>query len=220
MPTRDEVRRALTVLTGLAVRDTQRFVGGDAERTREALLAGMPEVVAFYSDGTAALAADHFDDLREEANPRRPYRAEPVVDIRDEKLRVGALWAVDPLFTAEPDATTALSRVAEVVQYETARSFHQTMTVNTRRDPAAVGWQRVTSGSGCRFCRMLAGRGAVYRANTARFASHPGCSCTAAPVFDGQNVGPEATTLQYLASQRRRSPQQRETVRRFLAAMP
>ena len=40
----------------------------------------------------------------------------------------------------------------------------------------------VASG-GCRFCSMLAGRGEVYRADTARFASHPNCHCTAAPVM-------------------------------------
>lgn len=219
MPTRDEARRGLILLTSAAVDDASRLVGEAPDRTRDALLVGVPEVVSYYSDGTAALAADHYDDLREEANPRRRYTAEPVAELRDEKLRIGVLWAVEPLYDPEPDRTLTLSRLAQVVQYETARPFRQTITANTRRDPSAVGWQRITGGDGCKFCRMLAGRGAVYKQATARFASHPKCDCTAAPVFD-DNAGPEASVIQYVASLRKRTPAQRETLRRFLAAMP
>lgn len=50
-------------------------------------------------------------------------------------------------------------------------------------DPRAIGWQRVTSGRSCEFCAMLAGRGAVYKADTADFQSHDHCSCTAEPVY-------------------------------------
>ena len=49
-------------------------------------------------------------------------------------------------------------------------------------DPRTEGWRRVTSG-GCDFCRMLAGRGAVYREDTADFASHDHCACSAEPVY-------------------------------------
>lgn len=50
-------------------------------------------------------------------------------------------------------------------------------------DPDAQGWARVTSGKTCKFCSMLAGRGAVYSASTADFQAHDGCSCTAEPVY-------------------------------------
>lgn len=50
-------------------------------------------------------------------------------------------------------------------------------------DPRGVGWQRITSGHACQFCAMLAGRGAVYAADTADFASHDHCSCSAEPVY-------------------------------------
>lgn len=50
-------------------------------------------------------------------------------------------------------------------------------------DPKAAGWRRVTSGSSCKFCQMLAGRGAVYRAETARFRSHDHCGCIPEPVY-------------------------------------
>ena len=65
---------------------------------------------------------------------------------------------------------------------------------------------------------MLAGRGAVYKADTARFASHTNCHCTAAPVFNGQD-GEEASALQYVASKRRQTERDRERVRTYLAQM-
>ena len=219
MPTAEQARRALTLVTTAAVSDASTLIRRTSpDRTRDALLAGTPEVVAYYSDGSAALAADHYDDLREAANPRRPYVAEPVVVLREEKIRTGVLWAVEPLYRPDPDEALMLSRIGEVVQYETARPFRDTITTNSRRDPESVGWQRISSG-GCKLCRMLAGRGAVYKQSTAHFATHPNCGCSAAPVFDGQ-PGEEASAIQYVASHRRRSPQQKQALRDYLAAMP
>lgn len=48
-------------------------------------------------------------------------------------------------------------------------------------DPAAVGYQRVTGGKSCSFCRRLAGRGFVYSADSSGFQAHDGCGCTAEP---------------------------------------
>lgn len=219
MPTAEEARRGLALVTSKAVEDASKLVGASADRTRDALLVATPEIVAYYSDGTSALAADHYDDLRASANAPGRYIAEPVVRLREDKIRTGVLWSVEPLYRPEPDQVLTLARVAQVVQYETARPFRDTITTNTRMDPAAVGWQRVTSGKSCKFCSFLAGRGAVYRAATARFASHPGCDCSAAPVFDA-TAGPEAHVMQYVASQRTRSPAQRQRLREALAAMP
>jgi hypothetical protein len=104
-----------------------------------------------------------------------------------------------------------------VVQLETARPYRETITTNRRRDPQAAGWRRVAEG-GCKFCRMLAGRGEVYKADTARFASHPNCHCTAQPVFKGEPA-PEADVIQYVASKRRTTEADRARVREYLAGM-
>jgi len=51
-------------------------------------------------------------------------------------------------------------------------------------DPAARGWRRVTGGSPCAFCSMLAARGPTYKSEKrADFEPHPHCGCTAEPVF-------------------------------------
>lgn len=218
MATPEEARQALVLVTDSAVRDATRLVGTNPDRTRDALLAATPEIVTYYSDGTAALAADHYDDLRASANAPGRYAAEPIVRLREEKIRTGALWAVEPLYRPEPDEALAIQRIADVVQLETARPFRDTITTNTRRDPASVGWQRI-AGGGCKLCSMLAARGAVYKQSTAHFATHPSCKCSAAPVFDGQ-AGQEASAIQYVASQRKRTPQQKQRLRDYLAAMP
>lgn len=43
-------------------------------------------------------------------------------------------------------------------------------------------YQRVASPTACKFCRMLVGRGAVYRLETVGFRAHGNCGCTAEPV--------------------------------------
>lgn len=59
----------------------------------------------------------------------------------------------------------------------------ETLLKSLARDGRARGWQRVTSGGACNFCRMLAGRGAVYSADTVDFHTHGHCGCTAEPVY-------------------------------------
>lgn len=218
MPTAEQSRQALALVTSTAVTKATRLVAGPAADVRSTLMDAAPALVAYYSDGSAALAADYYDDVREQASPRHRFTAEPVVNLRADEIRNGVAWATAPLFLPEPDETLTVSRLANVIQLETARPYRDTITTNRRRDPAAIGWQRVTAG-GCKFCRMLADRGAVYREATARFASHPNCHCGAHPVFEGQ-PGEEASVIQYVASLKRRTPAQRQALREYLAALP
>lgn len=59
----------------------------------------------------------------------------------------------------------------------------RTILDSVRSDDRAVGYERITSGRGCDFCSMLAGRGAVYGEESADFAAHDHCTCSAAPVY-------------------------------------
>lgn len=217
MPTPDEVRRVLQRVAVAAVNDATSLLS--LADPRAALIDASVPLVGYYADGTSALAADYYDELRDTANPARAFRASPVIDLDEERLRRAAIWATDPLYTPDPDPVLAAARVAEMMQPEVVQPFRDTITGNRRRDPDAVGYRRNVSVSGCRFCKMLAGNGAVYREASAHFASHPNCTCTASPVFNGES-GPEASVMQYVASQRTRTPEQRERLRNFLAAMP
>jgi hypothetical protein len=216
MPTASESRLALTLVTGAAVDAASRLLAslsGSPESQRADLLDAVPSLIAYYADGSSALAADFYDDERERAEARGRFTAEPLVRDRSEKIARAVAWAAQPLL--EPSDVTSQQRLAEVVQLETARPYRDTVTANRRRDPESIGWRRV-SGGGCSFCSMLASRGAVYREASARFASHSNCHCTAAPVFRGQD-GPEASVMQYVASKRTRSDKERAALRDYLA---
>lgn len=60
-----------------------------------------------------------------------------------------------------------------------------------RDDRAAQGWQRVTDPSPCAFCRMIAGRGPIFKDQAgADFQAHGHCGCTAEPHFEGSRPLP------------------------------
>lgn len=211
-----ESKAGLTLILGEAVGVAQKLLGGlsgSAEAKRSVLLEGVPDLVGYYSLGSSALAADFYDDERERESAPKLYVAEPVIADRAEKVRRAVAWASQPLFGDTPEE--AAGRLAEVVQLETARPYRDTILTNRRRDPSAVGWRRIASGN-CKFCRMLADRGAVYSQSTARFAAHGSCKCTAQPVFSSSDYGEEASAMQYLASQKRRTPAQQARLRDYL----
>lgn len=216
MPSPAESRAVLQLVTGAAVSAATQVLSrlsGSGDVRRSDLLDAVPGIIGYYTDGSSALAADFYDDEREKAAVPGRFLAEPVVLDRSEKIRRAIVWASQPLIDGDGDAQ---GRLAEVVQLETARPYRDTIVTNRRRDPQAIGWRRIAS-DGCNFCRMLADRGAVYKADTVRFASHPHCDCTAQPVFNGQG-GDEADVIQYTASKRRTTAADRQRVRDYLAA--
>jgi hypothetical protein len=219
MPTPNESREALQLLTGAAIATSQELLSrlnGSPEQLRAALLDGVPELVGYYADGSAALAADFYEESRELAGVDGRFTAQMVVADRVVAIRRAVAWASEPLFE-EDGGLVAASRLAEGIQIETARGYRDTILENRRRDPASVGWRRITRG-GCKFCRMLADRGAIYREATVRFAAHGSCHCSAEPVFTTNDTGEEASVMQYLASRRSRTSAQKQALREYLEA--
>lgn len=216
MPTPLESRQALRLVTTAAVATATTLaqsVKGSAELRRAALLEGVPALIGYYSEGSGALAADLYEQQRELAAAPGAFVPHVIVPDRTVKVRRAVAWAAVPWFT--PTDVTVESRLAEVVQLEVARAYRDTITGNRRRDPASVGWRRVTVG-GCKFCRMLADRGAVYKQQTALFAAHTNCHCSAEPVFTTNDSGVEASVMQYAASRRTRTPEQKAALRDYL----
>ena len=217
MVTAQESKQLLTLLGDDAedqVRWMLRRSSGQWESRRLQLLDTVPDVVGFYSEGSSALAADFYDDAR--VGAPGSYAASPVILDRTVKIRRGIAWASHPL--SVDDDELAAARFAELMRTEMARPYRDTIITNRKKDPACVGWKRITRGAAsCKFCRMLAARGAVYRKETATFASHDSCMCTAAPVFKGGEIGPEADTAQYMASKRTRSAKEKAFLRDYLA---
>ena len=115
--------------------------------------------------------------------------AEPlIVDQFTTSLRVVSVIAAKKSAAAGKAAELAMADALTETQGSMARlvldAGRDTATKTLKADRAAYGWQRVLGGGGCDFCQMLAGRGAVYKEDTADFPSHDHCGCSAEPVYD------------------------------------
>lgn len=224
-----EIRTGLTLVTAAAVAEVQQVAAEYATAPQEqatALFAATPLIIGSYLDGSAALALDWYEELRDEAPVRSLFTPEPVTNLRQPEIGNAVAWAtkiirdLETEILEEIEAATAkmLADLEPVIQKEVAAGYWDTITTNLERDPDGVGWQRFTRGpAACPFCRMLADKGAVYKADTARFAAHNNCFCIARPVFQ-DGLGPEATAIQYVASSQRRSAADKARLRAYLKA--
>lgn len=211
--TASEQRAALVDLTTIATRDLRalwaRLDGLSAAQTRDALMDMLPAIGDGYGAGAAALAADWFDDLREEAEMSGRFLAEPSEDVDAERWGALARWGTSPIFADERDAPSGESRAAALalvaggLQRTVADRHRLTIVDNSIRDPQAAGWRRVGVGGSCGFCRLLIDRGGVYTEASVTFRSHDHCNCAASPVWGDRlvKVSPEP----FRQSQRRRS---------------
>lgn len=85
----------------------------------------------------------------------------------------------------------ARARAAAAGMRHALNGGRDTVVGSVKRDRRAVGWARATSGSACHFCRMLAGRGPVYKSQeSASFPAHDGCHCSAAAVWSREDPWP------------------------------
>lgn len=175
---------------------------------RDAFLRTVPTLVGRYGQDAATVAADWYEVQREAAGVGGAFRAvlaeSPYAGAVEGMVHrtAGALW------TPHPEVMLAGMKAA-AGKYALAAG-RATIQRNVARDPQAAGWQRVVRAGACEFCRLLAGRGAVYKDTTAHFASHADCNCAAAPSWDAD--APEVDVTLYRASERttRMSPQERE----------
>lgn len=181
-----EQQRALRALTGKASKRLEavwrQSLATNALTTKSALLDLVPAVGDQFALASGSLAADWYDDLRDEKGVRGRFVAEPadLVGMKRYEALVG--WAIGPLFgDSDPDA--ALSNLDGGMQRIVANAYRDTVTTSSVRDPRARGWARDGRGE-CSFCQMLIDRGAVYTEATADFESHDRCHCIAVPTFD------------------------------------
>jgi hypothetical protein len=82
-------------------------------------------------------------------------------------------------------ADVAMSNALTLAQGAAARLVLDAgrATITKTLATEGVRWRRILGGGGCDFCRMLAGRGAVYAQDTVDFKTHGHCGCTAEPVY-------------------------------------
>lgn len=194
MSTVQQYRADLDELIRIAARDLAvlwRSVS-DGDQGRRLLVEVLPLLGDTYGSAAATLAADWYDELRDELEVPRRFRATIAVP-EIGRSEVLARWAVEPMFRPEPDLQQALRNAEGGMQRMIADAGRDTVIRSAIADPSADGWMRSASG-GCDFCRMLASRGAVYSESTVTFGSHDNCRCTAVPAFGGRERPVKAYT--------------------------
>lgn len=167
------------------------------QATRDALMQFMPALVARYGDAAGVAAAAFYDTLRADAGASRTFAA--VIAASDSTaVEAATRRVVGSIFGTTPE--TALVGLAAVIDKQVKQVYRDTITNSATADPEASGWHREIRGDTCKFCRMLASRGDVYKRSTAQFAAHHDCDCVAVPSWDAN--APEVPARNYEASTR------------------
>lgn len=160
----------------------------------------MVPLVAAHRRSSAVLAGRYLEQFRahELGFETPPF---PVIlgDAVDTTAVTTSLVVTGPVrIKSSMTAGLQLTRAVDTAQAASAQAAmrhvldggRSTVTATTHADRRALGWARVVSGRPCSFCAMLAGRGPVYKAETARFDAHDHCSCASEPVYRSDAAWP------------------------------
>lgn len=134
----------------------------------------------YYSNyrSTAGLNGRFKPARASEPDPRR------ITKSLEYSARVGALKSIAGGKTPEEAARNAFVNTIGDGTRLVSEGGRETVSISARRDPQAIGWERVTGDNPCEFCSMIAARGPAYKSeSTAEFEAHRHCSCEAAPVY-------------------------------------
>lgn len=174
-----ELRRDVATLTQSASNDLAALWRrvGTAAQAETALRDILPGLIDTYGIAAATVAADWYDDLRDKVGARAGFTAIPAAI-----PEVGAQALVGWALSEAQDVAGLQGLIAGGTQRRIVNFARLTVSRSSIEDPAARGWKRTGVGN-CDFCRMLIGRGAVYREATADFAAHDHCNCGAEPAW-------------------------------------
>lgn len=213
----DAVRAQLAVVTTSAAADLASVSAQAPRKPVDAALNALPLVVPAYYDAAASLAVAWYDERRSESNPVTSYVpriiGNPSTDWIDREV---AKFAKQFEADLEAEAQKIINEAVRLAEKEVARGFRDSILGNSHSDKDSIGWSRIARPGACKFCVMLADRGAVFTEATADFAAHGDCHCATRPEFRNGEHGPEASVMQYLASTKKRTPKQRAVLRDYL----
>lgn len=196
-----EIRRLVEARMSEIVDYLAGVPGLTPQQFRNSLIVQTNLVVSQYGDVAASMAAEWYDDMRLSEGVRGSFRALPQPSPYDADAVEGMVRrAVAPMFDEVPDVTAVMRTVAQNAGKYVLGASRETVRKNSFIDPKGVGFQRIARPGACDFCIMLVGRGAVYKKETAFFASHGDCNCAAVPSWD--RGAPEVDVDLYEASKR------------------
>lgn len=154
-------------------------LNGSPVAVRSALLEFFPELVTIYGSTAAVLGSDFYDMLRVVPPSAAAFRAASAQPVEAAVAAGSARWALGALFAEDTELFTSQMRGA--TQRLVQQPFRETVFTAASKDPVRTGVARVPAGSTtCRFCVMLASRGAVYHTSESAGQSrtfHDNCDC-------------------------------------------
>lgn len=195
-------QQGLTVLLRRDMRGLRRIiVPARLQQTVPPWITAANTLIGQYSQASASLAADYYESERVAAHVTGTFTVPLLDPPPDEQVQESLRWATKDLWPRDPEdpattpaqllplderldaAETKAEAVAQKLVQDTGRG---TVVGAVRSDKQAVAWARSAALGACAFCKLLASRGAVYKADTVTFRAHDACHCMALPVFRGQ----------------------------------
>lgn len=184
---RADALRRLTSLWSLVDPTSLASTVGSFSNAAAAMLLG-------FSRASALDTVDYLTDFREaEGVPGPAPRFRPAasvdVDVAAGLIRGSTITGIVNARRAGRNLAGSMDNALVKVVGEAGKLVlaggRRTLLRGREDDRKALGWERVTSGSPCSFCLMLASRGPVYRSErSSRFESHGHCSCTGELVYE------------------------------------
>lgn len=175
----------------------RRLSTDDISRSSRPWLATQLALVESAYTASSDMAGDYIDGYRRLESPRNssPIRSatfdrETVSNV----LMAQGPWRIKVYIGGGMTPEAAHSKVTNNLTGAVRRSVlmggREAIDDTTADDSRAIGWRRVTDGSPCTFCAMLATRGPVYRSEETASAIagtgleyHNHCGCTAEIVY-------------------------------------
>lgn len=136
----------------------------------------LPAIVTEYGLMGAAMAADWYDEQRDEAGARRRFTAEPL-DADDR----GVSGLIGFALTTATDDDSLEELILGGTQRRIADHVRLTVTSNSVRDPGARGWIRVGKDE-CDWCEQYID-GETRMVEGYDFPAHDNCRCSVEPDF-------------------------------------
>lgn len=155
---------------------------------------------------SAALAAKYYDLFRLAEMGTVDAFAAPLAEAVSEQatrtaigatIRGGYTAAVRAGQTSESALRHTLVRTSGMLMRSITDRERYTVIRAVNSDKRAMGWARVTGGSPCAWCAMLASRGPVYKGdpNAIEIWDHDHGGCSAEPAFPGYEWNPKSAEL-------------------------
>ena len=188
-------RKALSLAVEASLKEMLRLLrpltAGNVDGWWATNSAEIEGIVATGHDVTASLAARYLRDHALTAGKKvLPTLVKPSPEQIATALRVTGPVAFKQqmLVSGLEDAArrVMIQRVTGAGRRLILAGARSTTEATVSKSKVIVGYQRVTSGSPCAFCAMLASRGAVYKSERTAGegnAYHDSCACTAAPLY-------------------------------------